>query len=262
MKNKIHQIDGKFYEECKIVTLAVNKEPVKGNLLLRHIWKDNKNLNCKSFWQYDETITIDNVVQYTTLNGNFRDCVSSCVIQHLYILSDDEIKESDWYFTTLDNEIHQASLNTITIMNGANLNPKTTYKNTHFKIIATTDDVLKIGINSGKRQDEVLISLPRPSNEFIKAFVNANGVGFDNVLVEVKKESYQKRFVKPRNIQASIESWSYRYNIKVALDNTVTIKSIKEDTWKEVFEILNNPEVSMGTKEAMIKERFNSPIKK
>lgn len=32
--------------------------------------------------------------------------------------------------------------------------------------------------------------------------------------------------------------------------------------WDEVFTILNNPDVSDGTKEAMIKERYHAPIKK
>ena len=48
-----------------------------------------------------------------------------CIVQHLYILSDDEIKEGDWYLLD-DNTINKAS---------ANLR----YKNHEKKIIASTD---------------------------------------------------------------------------------------------------------------------------
>ena len=79
-----------------IHVLPTDKEPVKGDLLLRHIWKDTSN-ECISWWRYDDTITIDGVVQYTTLNGSFRDIVSSFKVHHVYITSDEEIKVGDWY---------------------------------------------------------------------------------------------------------------------------------------------------------------------
>ena len=76
-----------------------------------------------------------------------------CIVQHLYILSDDEIKEGDWYLLD-DNTINKAS---------ANLR----YKNHEKKIIASTDSSLK---------------LPRPSNEFNKKYCEEGGI--NEVLVE------------------------------------------------------------------------------
>jgi len=61
-----------------------NREPVKGDLLLRHIWKNDPN-ECISWWRYKETVDIDKVRQYTTLNGSFRDIVSSFKVQNIYI---------------------------------------------------------------------------------------------------------------------------------------------------------------------------------
>ena len=77
------------------------------------------------------------------------DIASTALPQHIYITSDEEIKEGDWYFTILDNEIFKAGISTIRIMNDANKYSNTTYKNTHFKIILTTDqDLIKEGVQA------------------------------------------------------------------------------------------------------------------
>ena len=69
--------------------------------------------------------------------------------QNIYITNDEEIKEGDWYITILDNEIVKADSFTIRIMNDANKYSDTTYKNTHFKIILTTDqELIKDGVQS------------------------------------------------------------------------------------------------------------------
>ncbi|MEW2859388.1 hypothetical protein AB1A63_15220, partial [Lactiplantibacillus paraplantarum] len=57
----------------------------------------------------------------------------STVNQHLYILSDDEIKEGDWYHNSIDNSIKQAS--------------DWIYVSTCKKIIATTDTSLILSCN-------------------------------------------------------------------------------------------------------------------
>lgn len=61
-----------------------NREPIKGDILLRHLWKNTSD-ECISWWRYNETIVIDKVKQYTTLNGSFRDAVSSFKVQNIYI---------------------------------------------------------------------------------------------------------------------------------------------------------------------------------
>jgi len=67
-----------------IHSIKANREPVKGDILLRHIWKNNPN-ECISWWRYNETIDIDTVKQYTTLNGSFRDMYQSFEVRNLYI---------------------------------------------------------------------------------------------------------------------------------------------------------------------------------
>ena len=68
---------------------------------------------------------------------------------NICITSDEEIKEGDWYITILNNEIFKADSDTIRFMNDANKSSDTTYKNTHFKIILTTDDqLIKDGVQS------------------------------------------------------------------------------------------------------------------
>ena len=69
--------------------------------------------------------------------------------QNIYITSDEEIKEGDWYITILDNEIYKADSDTEIIMSVANKCDNTTYKRTHFKIILTTvQDLINDGVQA------------------------------------------------------------------------------------------------------------------
>jgi hypothetical protein len=69
--------------------------------------------------------------------------------QHIYITSDEEIKEGDWYISFLENEVYKATKETQNIMSVANLVGSTSYKKTHFKIILTTDqDLIKDGVQA------------------------------------------------------------------------------------------------------------------
>jgi hypothetical protein len=88
--------------------------------------------------------------------------------QHIYITSDEEIKEGDWYISILENEVYKATKETQNIMSVANLVASTSYKKTHFKIILTTDqDLIKDGIQS--IDDEFLEwFVKNPSCEFVE----------------------------------------------------------------------------------------------
>lgn len=39
-------------------------------------------------------------------------------------------------------------------------------------------------------------------------------------------------------------------------------KIVTEDSWIDIMKTLSNPDVSWGTKEAMVREKYKSPIKK
>ena len=62
--------------------------------------------------------------------------------QNIYITSDEEIKEGDYYISILENEVYKSTKETQNIMSVANLIETTTYKHSHFKIILTTDQSL------------------------------------------------------------------------------------------------------------------------
>ncbi len=50
-------------KKCKVIMLPTNDKLTSGDILLRHIWKDNPKLECKSLWQYKETVVIEGLKQ-------------------------------------------------------------------------------------------------------------------------------------------------------------------------------------------------------
>ena len=102
---------------------------------------------------------------------------------HLYILSDEEIKEGDWYVWLGNKQICQAIGYRETDMDGLNAHVKA---NDVVKIIATTDKSLvrpleeweQIGI-APKGYNQI----PQIPEPFIKAYVEANGE-IDKVMLE------------------------------------------------------------------------------
>lgn len=134
---------------------------------------------------------------------------------HLYILSSEEIKEGDWYYNSSSKTIHQS--------NGIEIFDYRKDKQVNWKIIASTNSELK--------EENVLcndIPLPRPSDDFLKDFVKAQGKGFDKVLVEYEK--YCKDISCGKNscyLTGKCENLSIK--IKISPDNTVTIRSLQEE---------------------------------
>ena len=124
--------------------------------------------------------------------------------QHLYFISDEEIKEGDWQINHLTNKISNRTNKFIEVG-----------KQNCSKIIATTDSSL---------------NLPRPSNEFIIAYCNIinNNAKCDEVLVKYV-ESYANPYDEFNNI-APFDTILY-----VAPDNTITVYPIsnKVFTFKE-----------------------------
>ena len=128
--------------------------------------------------------------------------------QHLYFLSDDEIKEGDWFY--LDDANIVAQYTTVKPLNQAK------------KIIASTDR-LEIPYQFDKWS-----IIPRPSKSFIEKYVREHysGVPIINVLVEYN------HLLSTTGLN---EEW-----LKVNdSDNTITIRKIK-DSWttQEVFNLL------------------------
>ena len=142
--------------------------------------------------------------------------------QHLYIISDDEIKEGDWFINLFNNVVVQAH-NWI-------------YVSTCKKIIATTDTSLKINNITRQLGNDApnIISLPQPSQQFIEKYIesyNKNEIITD-VLVECE--------MKHTGWTKDQSEYTYDEFLKInPKDNTITIKKLK-DSWnrEEVVELL------------------------
>lgn len=157
--------------KSKIIMLPT-EDLYKGVILLRHIWKNDPEMECRSLWQYKETITIDKVKQYTTLNGSFRDSYDAFEPQHLYFTTDEKIKEGDWVYS-----VHGFVVQVDRISGGYLYHKKggNNYLNCYKKIIATTDTSLGI---TDHRVSPVpnFINLPKPPKAFIEKYCKEGGI--------------------------------------------------------------------------------------
>lgn len=178
--------------------------------------------------------------------------------KHLYIISDDEIKEGDWFM--LNEEHPQGRLRQCyhisdnnRLWNGENWD---TLKGKHYfiqpigkgsgfvteleckKIIATTD----ISLNYIKHDDTVpypkgeQIRLPQPSQQFIEKYIESYNCGKIITDVLIEYENYHEEFMNPIG-KTIINFKKLKVNPK---DNTITIKKVK-DIWnrEEVVILLN-----------------------
>jgi len=140
--------------------------------------------------------------------------------KHLYIISDDEIKEGDWVMNDMF-KLFKADIQYIT-------SPYRNECTNHKKIIATTDTSL---------------GLPQPSQQFIEKYIESYNKG--EVITDILVEYYNpyenlignKIGSNVGNFELTKEnSCKLKINPK---DNTITIKKLK-DSWnrEEVIELL------------------------
>jgi hypothetical protein len=194
MKNLIN-INGKSYKKCDVVMLSTKEQR----------WKvSNEHDDRYEFYSF-----VDKKL-YSRQSNAYNWSLS-----HLYILSSEEIKEGDWVFDSYDLCVYQ-----IKDFTSTNYHQR--------KIIATTDESLSKSCTTMAGTIRYTpLPLPRPSDDFIKAFVKAQGK-IDKVLVEcyVTVETGYDKFL------------SY----KVAKDNTIIIKPVHEEktSWsrEEVLKLL------------------------
>ena len=168
-----------------IHVLSTDKEPVKGDLLLRHLWKENSN-ECISWWRYNDTITIDGVTQYTTLNGSFRDITSSFKTHNIYITSDEEIKEDYVIAYGVVIKLMMFDKETLYFINGTKAKREDCKK-----IILTTDkDLIKDGVQA--IDDEFLEwFVKNPSCESVEIERDSREVGGHNGGVAIEYGLYE-----------------------------------------------------------------------
>jgi len=157
---------------------------------------------------------------------------------HLYILSEEEIKEGDWYYTPIKRSIEQCVNKLLIIKGGSN-------DVVQLKIIATTDTSLRIGGNTGRRENGISIPIPQPSESFIQKYVEKYNKG--EQITEVMVEYYIKgRFEDPmvclRGCSVYDGTCRHLLNkeevLKISQDNTITIRQVKDAWTREEVEDL------------------------
>lgn len=175
--SKLIEKEGQFYKECGVVML----DTTSSKLLL----DDNGDL-----YHYHKEQTSGGIVKP----------------KHLYITSDDEIKDGDWYYDITLEQIIRANVNS----------DHNIYTGSCKKIIATTDTSLKIP-DFPELENTAYTNLPQPSDKFIQAFIESYNKGekIEKVLVEYKDYSPDMAPI---------------YLIRKNENNNIIIKKVK-DSW-------------------------------
>ena len=146
--------------------------------------------------------------------------------QHLYITSDDEIKNDDWCYNSISNELEKWS------SKGWIETPDFEYLG-YQKIIATTDalPIYKAGI-------EVGLFVPQIHQQFIQYYIEE--YNRSNIITKVDVEYWcGEKNCNCTTRQQDCFRAKQNQIIKINPDNTINIKQIK-DSWNrtEVVELL------------------------
>lgn len=146
--------------------------------------------------------------------------------QNLYILSNEEIKEGDWYYDRINNIVD----------NNFYLN-----QNGNKKIIAATDPELIINIKIKGHTDGTNYYLPKISQDFIEAYIKAYNEDniIKEVMVEYEDNGSEEWIGDNENGQPF---WNEKIELKLRPDNTIIINRIKEKkyTREEVINLIKN----------------------
>lgn len=217
MKQDLILLGGKAYEECEVIMLSTKK--INGEYENSNICRRN------SFGEHAKEVPEGTLNYLKDLNS--RDRFNNLwTPQHLYILRPFlEAQDNDW----LLNIKYSAEKPEKSIPFQKNFKYDSNdiwYR----KIIATTNSSLLYTPEKDKdfrgSQYEAKYQLPRPSNEFLMAYCKANG-GIKKVYVEYDR-------IEIETLPVQIE-----YNLKVAQDNTITIKKVElsvEEAAEKFFE--------------------------
>jgi hypothetical protein len=189
-----------MFKRCKVVLSPTNQ---KANIMyvINPFATERGNLLTPSHYGFDK------------INGEY---------QHLYILSNEEIKEGDWFMRT-----HLIGVPIDGVPTKANefVAKKQSYLGDYImKIIATTDPSLLVKHNDvyNGLTTPPLCSLPSPSPAFIEKYVSEYNKGnrIYDVMVEYNSEQEEWSDISG----AFMLPESLKVNPK---DNTITIKRVK-----------------------------------
>jgi hypothetical protein len=170
---------------------------------------------------------INGIIKIKDKNGN------------LFITSDEEIKDGDWFYSEIVQKIFKATNEKYNLQE-LNLN------SCNHKIIATTNTALKVHhFNKGVFKD-LEYSLPQPSQQFIQYFLEGYNKGnvITKVDVEYNPNTWKSRDFRPvifHNLE-ELRNTNYDENfnfdftaesLKINPDNTINIKPNKESWSRE-----------------------------
>lgn len=158
------------------------------------------------------------------------------IAQHLYITSDEEIKEGDWVYNSISNELEKWSYK------GWIEAPDFEYLG-YSKIITTTDKSLQIMNLSQFGNNWKDIPYSQPSKEFIEAYIKAYNKCKQITKVEVEYESMDISTMTSdtkKHPNLSIET------LKINPDNTINIKPTKDSWNREDIIKLKNKLISLS----------------
>lgn len=218
--SSLKEQNGKYYQEAEVVMLATNSKESSAILL--------------GVTKYHSVLT-------KSVLHDTNDWMVHGKGQHLYFLSDDEIKEDDSYLNTSSNRlIAQATKDDEKYFKNYPHNCK--------KIIATTDESLRISYKENNHQplSSNNYTLPRPSDSFIKKYIEEYNAGRQITKVLVEYEDKGK--VIWEEYGGMVDStWIANIILKVNPDNTITITKLKDSySREEVIELLYDALTSNG----------------
>lgn len=202
------QIDNKLYQKCKVHLLPIKREITyrvnQGDIYLD---KNKLYINSKSNHNYHKEL---------------------CNPQHIYITSDEEIKEDDWYLYWLDNKWELMKCRDQ--FEADNCNTHSMIASNCYKIIATTDQSLE---------------LPQIPQSFIEMFITEYNKG--NVIEDVMVEYTDIHHIcglqgfNP-NLKDKCPACDKEESIPIfTTDNTINISLIKDSyTHLEVCQIVRD----------------------
>lgn len=153
--------------------------------------------------------------------------------QHLYILSDEEIKEGDFCYSERDKSVYKSQF--------SEFDNATNYV---WKIIATTNSSLsqfKWEIKSYQMGNKIIPTIPQP---FIQFYIQEYNKGKAPVDVEVE---YERIEPFKQTISREFDEDDVRYELVINPDNTINIKPTKECwTREDVAELIARFDIAMG----------------
>ncbi len=168
-------------------------------------------------------LTNNNQLIHTHVSGEY---LTKYTPQNLYIISDDEIKEGDWYIDDTD-AIRQSITS-----NKEYWGVRKDYK----KIIATTDSELKKTIEYRPEAFQHK-ELPQPSPQFIAKFIESYNKGdiITDILVEYEYFNYNLDELRERHLN-NLPHIYQEEKLKVDRNNHITITKVKDSWNKEEVE--------------------------